>query len=165
MKYNILKNFTAEVGTERTTFLQGQVAEMEGESVNFLLSEGYIGQETTDPIPDFPPVRISDPFFRKISGFIPVAATMQKAGSTQDEHLETESLFKRWLKAVKSHYPEECTDKQAWLLASWILFAEYGNLIWDSPISGTEYRKAVMMNLVDKFQQEFIHLQNREVIE
>ncbi len=66
MKYTILKNFITEVGTERITFLQGQVAEMGGESVNFLLSEGYIGQETTDPIPDFPPARISDPFFREI---------------------------------------------------------------------------------------------------
>ncbi len=96
---------------------------------------------------------------------IPAATTTQAVDKIQDEPHETELLFRRWLKSVKTHYPEQCTDKQAWLLASWILFTEYGNLIWDSPISGTEYRKAVMMNLVDRFKQGFIHLQNREVIE
>lgn len=162
MKFLILKNFLAEVGTERITFLQGQVAEMEGESVNFLLSEGYIGHETTDPIPDFPPVRISDPFFREIAGLIPLSPTTQAVDNIQDEPHETEILFRRWLKAVKAHYPEQCTDKQAWLLASWILFTEYGNLIWDSPISGTEYRKAVIGGLVDRFQQAFQNLRGRD---
>lgn len=160
MKYNILKNFIAEFGAERITFLQGQVAEMGGESVNFLLSEGYIGQETIDPIPDFPQVKIIDSFFKEIAGLIPPAPTLTEETETKEP--EIESLYNCWVEAVKAHYPDLCTDKQSWLMASWILFLEYGNMIWDSPISGTEYRKAVMMNIVDRFKQAFNNLQGRE---
>jgi len=115
------------------------VANNQSETLSVLLEQ----------LPEFPNVKMTDKFFKEISGLIPVKPS-------EDQTLfESETIFRKWLQAVRTHYPKICKDKKQWLLASWILFVEYGNMIWDSPISGTEYRKGTMRNLVDRFNQAF----------
>jgi len=121
-------------------------------------------QETTDPIPDFPTVNITDSFFAEISELIPAAAPT----STQEEAHGIELTFRNLLKAVKKQYPTDCSTKNQWVLTTWLILVDYSNTIWDSEPAGTEYRKLVIGGLVDRFQQAFQNLRagiaNDEVI-
>ena len=140
----------------------------EGESAEKPLISG-----TDAPIPDFPKVNMSDSFFASIVNLIPACQwktdrehpegfrggkvlTYQKVSESRNhQEVKSQYLFTQWLKAVKIDYPESCKDEWSWLASAWVLFIEYANLVWDSPISGTDYRKGLMWGMVDLFRHGF----------
>lgn len=126
--------------------------------------EGKLTEKLTIPVPevsliDFPKVNISDSFFVSIVKLIPVSHRETeeeyperfRGDELKNKKVRIENLFTQWLKAVKTDYHESCRDKWSWLASAWVLFIEYANLVWDSPISGTDYRKGLMWGMVDLF--------------
>lgn len=100
-------------------------------------------------------VKLTDTLSRDISALIPPTAPT----STQEADHGIEFIFRTLLRAVKKIYPTDCRNKKLWVLTTWIILVEFANPILDS---GTEYRKAVIWELVDRFKQAFKTLQDRE---
>jgi hypothetical protein len=117
-------------------------------------SEKAAGRAAVSTFPAEPPrVEISDSFHGAIFHIIP---WRPDEPATDDEVSNGwEPIFRQWLNLVKRHYPDESRTHWNWLAAAWVLFLEFGNIIYQSGISKTEYRVTVFNWMVERFGQAF----------